>query len=36
VEVHTSAIPAAIAETYYRDPPTTVRHVGEPRTVSIP
>ena len=34
--VRTSWSPAATASTYRRDPPTTVRHVGDPVTVSIP
>ena len=32
----TSSIPAATFATYAREPPTTVRHWGDPVTESIP
>ena len=36
VPARTSSRPAATRATYSREPPTTVRHCGEPVTASIP
>ena len=36
VPVRTSDRPAATRATYSREPPVTVRHVGEPKTLSMP